>query len=305
MQSACLEQYPQRDDDGRLEAFASRPRTQAFVRVRLVVNPRARRALASGDAVRAALALRGVECVRADDHPSGLDAIVVVGGDGTVVSQIAFAIANDLPIGVVPLGTFNDMARTLGIPFAIDAACDTIAVGVTRAIDVGRVNGKFFVNEASIGVSARIARRQTPEAKRRFGVPGIIATTLQVLTHVVPFGVSIVQGDSCERFRSIQLTIANSDRFGSIWYAPDAAIDDGRLELYSVEFTSFPQALHALHGLLWGRGDAIDGLRRRSGTRFEVVTRRRHHIVADGEPAGYTPACFELLPLAVRVFAPP
>jgi len=274
------------------------------VRVRLVVNPLARRG-AEGDAVRTALIARGIDCVDDAEDPSTLDAIVVAGGDGTVVSQIGIAIQHGLPIGVVPLGTFNDMARTLNIPMAIAAACDAIAGGATRAIDIGRVNGVYFVNEASLGISARAARGQTPDVKRRFGWLGIVGTTLQTLVRSVPFAADIVCDGASERVRTVQLTIANSNRFGSIWYVPQAAIDDGWLDLYSVEFSGFFQTVLGLCGLLRSRGSApVQGLRRRSGTRFEILTRRPHHIVADGEPAGATPATFDLLPRAVRILVP-
>ena len=252
------------------------------MRVRLVTNPSARLGHA-GAAVQAALALRDVECVGPDVVATTLDAIVVAGGDGTVVSQIADAMAHALPIGVVPLGTFNDLAHTLAIPFDIDAACDTIAGGATRHIDVGRVNGVYFVNEASIGISARIARRQTTDLKRRFGIFGIIGTTLQAFPHIVPFGVRLQHDGACERFRTIQLTIANSNRFGSIWNVRDAAIDDGWLDGYSV---------------------SLLGVRRFRSAAFEVTTRNPHRIVADGEPAGRTPARFDLLPVAIRILVP-
>lgn len=208
---------------------------------------------------------------------------MVAGGDGTVVSQIANAMADRLPIGVIPLGTFNDMARTLDIPFSIEAACDTIAAGVTRAIDVGRVNDTYFVNEASIGISARIARRQTDDLKRRFGIFAILATTLQVVTHIIPFGAIVDFGDKRERLRTIQLTVANSNRFGGIWTIRNTAIDDGWLDLYAV---------------------TLGGVRHLRAAHFDITTRRPHRIEADGEPAGRTPARFEVLPAAIRVFVP-
>ncbi|MFY9718023.1 MAG: diacylglycerol kinase family protein, partial [Candidatus Cybelea sp.] len=129
------------------------------MRVRLIVNPRSRRGRGAEESVRAQLARNGVECVAADT-PAPVEAIVVAGGDGTFVRYIARALELDVPLGLVPLGTFNDLARTLAIPLDIAGACEVIASGKTRCIDVARVNGVYYVNEASIGLSSRIARVQ-------------------------------------------------------------------------------------------------------------------------------------------------
>ena len=102
------------------------------MRVSLVVNPRSRRGRRFGAAVRVQLIRMGVEPV-AESAPGGpLDAIVVAGGDGTFARQISRAIELDVPIGLVPLGTFNDLARTLAIPFDLGAACALIAMSSIR-----------------------------------------------------------------------------------------------------------------------------------------------------------------------------
>jgi diacylglycerol kinase (ATP) len=107
-----------------------------------------------------------------------------------------------------------------------------------------------------------------------------------------------------ESFKTIQLTIANSHRFGGLFNVADAAIDDGWLDLYSVEIDNAVEAIGVAAAILRGRRADAPGLRTYRAARFHVYTRRRHHIRADGEPAGETPATFEVLPKALRVFAP-
>ena len=99
------------------------------MRVSLVVNPRSRRGRQFGAAVREQLTRMGIEPVAESVPGAPLDAIVVAGGDGTFAHQISRAIELDLPIGIVPLGTFNDVARTLAIPLDLGAACALIASG--------------------------------------------------------------------------------------------------------------------------------------------------------------------------------
>jgi diacylglycerol kinase (ATP) len=276
------------------------------VRALLVVNPNSRRGRELGGEVRRELRERGIDVVL-DPGPDGegkVDAIVVAGGDGTLVHVVRRAIARDVPIGLVPLGTFNELARTLGIPMDVAGACATIAAGHARAIDVARVNGVYYLNEASIGISSRIARLQLPEDKRRFGVLAVLATAAQAFAHARPFHVEILHDGRLDRFKTVQLTVANSHRFGGFFYVADAAIDDGWLDLYSVEIGNVGKAFSVARAILSGKRQTVPGLRTFRSSAFDVITRRRHRITADGEPAGRTPARFEILPKALRVFVP-
>lgn len=273
----------------------------------LVINMRSRRGARAAPAVRAALRGAGIDFVEdgwPDDITGGVDCIVAAGGDGTLLSAIALAIQRDLPLGVIPLGTFNDLARTLQIPLDVRAAVEIIARREVRAIDVGRVNGHYFVNESSIGISSRIARLQTPELKQRFGLLGILGTAVQAFRHARPIHAEIVHPGGVEHLRTIQLTIANSYHFAGVLSVSDAAIDDGWLDLYSVDIENAWEAFSIGRAILEGRRKDVPGLRTLRAKRFEIRTRHPHHITADAEPAGKTPASFEILPKALRVFAP-
>jgi diacylglycerol kinase (ATP) len=245
----------------------------------------------------------GIE-IEEDPSASDLDAIVVAGGDGTLARQIPRAMALRIPIGLVPLGTFNDVARTLAIPLDIVGACAVIAAGRTRAVDVASVNGAYYLTEASIGISSRIARLQRPRDKQRFGVFAIAASALGAVRHPRPFHAEVGYDDRCERFRTVQLTVANGPRFGGFIEVEGAAIDDGRLDLYAVTIDCVSQLFSVAKAILSGRPDSAAGLRTIRSTAFEVRTRRAHRVTADGEPAGNTPARFEILTRALRIFSP-
>ncbi|MDP9110971.1 MAG: lipid kinase, partial [Candidatus Eremiobacteraeota bacterium] len=178
------------------------------------------------------------------------------------------------------------------------------AAGAERAIDVGYVNGRYFVNEASIGISSRISRMQTPELKQRFGFLGVLATALRAFRHSKAIDAEVLYDGKSERFRTIQLTIANSHRFGGFLSVSDAAIDDGHLDLYSVDINGFYEAFCVARALFAGKREEVPGLRTLRATSFEIRTRREHHIAADAEPAGTTPARFEVKAKALRVFVP-
>ncbi len=273
------------------------------MRVLLAVNPNSRRGRRFGEAARDELRRLGIEVVA--HHGNGpIDAIVAAGGDGTFVRQIARALHMKVPMGLIPLGTFNDLARTLDVPQDVAGACAVIAGGRTRAIDVACVNNAYYVNEASIGISSRIARLQTPEDKQRFGALAILATAFAALRVWRPFHAEIAFEGRRERVRAVQLTVANSHRFGGVISVESAAIDDGRLDLYAVDIDTLGQALAVLGAILTGRTGPAAGLQTFRSSSFEVSTHRPHRITADGEPAGKTPARFELLPQALRIFVP-
>lgn len=273
------------------------------MRALLVVNPLSRRGKQFGEAVRTELARLGVEIVE-NGSTRGLDAIVVGGGDGTLVGQIPRALALGVAIGLVPLGTFNDLARSLGIPFDVVGACGVIAAGRTRTIDAARVNGFYYVTEASIGISSRVARLQRPEEKQRFGLLTIVASVLKAAQYARPFLADISYDGKQERFKVVQLTVANSQRFGGFITVEDAAIDDGWLDLYAIEIENVLQFFSLAGVIAAGKRRSARCLRTLRSTSFDVWTPRPHHITADGEPAGTTPARFEILPRALRILSP-
>lgn len=276
------------------------------MRVHLFINERSRRGGEHAPAVRKALADASIEAVETPSYEDahGAEAIVCAGGDGTLLRAIGAAVESKLPIGIIPLGTFNELARTLEIPLDVDGAVKAIAGGRLREIDVAEVNGHFYVNEASIGISSRAARMQTPELKQRFGFLGVLWTAFQAVRYGRPIHTTIRFDGRAERFQTIQLTVANSHRFGGLLNVSDAAIDDGWLDLYSVDIESPREAFAVARTMFAGKRRDAPGLRTRRASAFHVETRHPHLIMADGEPAGTTPARFRVLPKALRVFVP-
>jgi len=272
----------------------------------LFINEHARRGRDAAPFVRDALRRSGVQVVEGSVADAGVavDCVIAAGGDGTLVSAIRDAIALGVPLGLIPLGTFNELARTLGIPIDIERAVEVIAAAHQRTIDVASVNGAYFVNEASIGISSRVTRLQTPELKQRYGFFGVLATAMTAMRHARPFHAELHFDGTCEYVRTIQLTVANSHRFGGFLQVADAAIDDGWLDLYSIDIRSLWEAFSIARAMIAGKRREVPGLRVRRATRFEIRTRRPHRIIADGEPAGETPAVFEVIPGALRVFVP-
>ena len=245
----------------------------------------------------------------ARDRAPGRDAIVLAGGDGTISRAANAVIASGLPLGVVPAGTANDLARTLGIPTDVPGAVRVILDGRTAPVDVGDVNGHGFFNVASIGLSGDLARALSPGAKRRFGRLAYAEAALRTLLTARPFRARIVRdgpgASEPVRVRTYQIAVGNGVLYGGgNVVAEDAAIDDASLDLYSLEMRGVWKLVFMLRAFRSGTHGTWREVRTDRGTGFEVRTARPRSVNADGEIVTRTPARFSVRPAALRVFVP-
>lgn len=233
------------------------------------------------------------------------DLVILAGGDGTMNAAAEALIESGRPLGILPMGTGNDLARTLAIPLDLRAACDVILEGRSHAIDVGRVNGKLFFNVASMGLSVEVARRLTPAYKRRWGVLAYALALWQAIRGFRPFRAEIRCDGHTVRLKSVQIAVGNGRHYGGgMTVDQDAAIDDGRLHLYSIRPRQLWRYLLMLPALRAGRQRGWPGVLTLSGRRIEIATRRRKPVNTDGELTTYTPAHFDVLPAALSVMVP-
>jgi len=233
------------------------------------------------------------------------DQIVICGGDGSV-SAAAFAVMESgLPMGILPMGTANDLARTLAIPTELDEAADVIIRGKQRAIDVGSVNGHAFFNVASIGLSSELAQKLDSGLKRRFGKLSYAVAAFKVLVSASRFRARITESDHTRIVRTYQIAIGNGVHYGGGNVIQEsAAIDDGHLDLYSLEMKSLWKLAFMLPAFRSGRHGAYKEVRTARGVEFKIETRREMPVNTDGEIVTSTPADFKVHPRAVSVFVP-
>ena len=258
-----------------------------------------------------------------------VDFVIIAGGDGTLRFAIEGLLSTGLPVGILPLGTANNLARSLGIPTRLSQACQTVATGTVRAIDLGIVNGHYFFNVAGIGLSADINRCVSRKAKHRWGVLAYIATAVQVFQRAKSLNVTIrywpkpdsqqlelqqahestlnTQTLNAQTFslKVKQITVCNGRYYGSgLIVADDAAIDDARLDLYGFDIQHWQQVLRLLPELRWGHHSALPNVLYLAGNRFMIKTNSPCPVDADGEILTTTPATFEVKPKAISVLVP-
>lgn len=286
-------------------------------RALFLVNHRSRSGRELSARARQSLESLGFELIdvpfRANDSPSramlqlgkrGARMVIIGGGDGTLNGAIDAVARLKLRVGILPLGTANDFARTLGLPQDLEGACRVIADGRTKSIDLGTVNGKFFLNDASMGVSSTIAVRLTRSAKKRWGVFAAAGIALQAARGARRFKVDIRCDGRSISALAYQVTIGNGVFLGGVVANYDASVHDGLLDMYVLETKRVGDVARMLPFAAAGMYDANPFVLTGKGKRFVLNTSRRLKIFTDGEPAGTTPAVIRVAPRALRVFVP-
>lgn len=285
-------------------------------RALLIVNRASRRGALGIGAAEARLAAGGVELREIDAggdpsaailaHRDDVDCVILGGGDGTVNAAGRGLVESGLPLGLLPLGTANDFARSVGVPLDLEAAARVIVEGFTHKVDVGEVNGHPFFNVASVGLAADLAKRLTREGKRRFGRLSYAMTAARLLLQARPFHATLLAGGDKVMVRTMQVAVGNGRYYGGgNVVVADARIDDGRLDLYSLEFSQVWRMALLLPHFKRGAHGAVREVRTATtGVSFEVITRKPRSVNADGELVTKTPAVFTQRKLAVTVYVP-
>lgn len=180
-----------------------------------------------------------------------------------------------------------------------------ILAGRLRPIDVGTVNGHTFFNIASIGLSTELARRLDARMKRRFGRLSYALTAIQVLLSARRFRARIAANGHSRTVKTYQIAVGNGVHYGGgNVISQAAAIDDGRLDLYSLEMRSLWKLVLMFPAFRAGRHGAWKEVRTARSDAFVIETRRPLPVNADGEIVTTTPARFRTHPGAVSVFVP-
>jgi diacylglycerol kinase (ATP) len=286
-------------------------------RALLVRNPCAKQGADPAQAAIARLTARGVAVTRMDTgsreamaaeiarRAGQFDCIVAAGGDGTANALAPAVLEAGVPLGVLPLGTANDLARTLDIPFDVEAAADVIAEGRRRTIDVGMANDIPFFNVASIGLSAELVSALGHQTKQRLGRWGYVFAAAKVLTSAQTFRAVIATPAGALRVKSYQIAVGNGRYYGGgVAVRPDAAIDDALLDLYSLGRGGLWKVVATAPLFKRGRHGLFREVKTARGRRLEIRTTEPMPVNLDGELATETPVVIEVKPRAMEVFAP-
>lgn len=229
--------------------------------------------------------------------------IIVAGGDGTMTSAAGQLAKSTSVLGVLPLGTGNSFALSLGLT-DLETAVDAIAKGRVAAVDLGRVNGTYFANFATIGLSSTIGNVTPNRLKKIVGAAAYILAGLIPALRSHPFRCRVRVAKQKIEFPTYQVIVANGRYFGHTPLTPDASLKSGHLTFYSTTDTTIVDAAKTYAALLTDRQSLLPNAHILEATKLEVRARPKQAIAIDGEPCGTTPAKFSVVPGALRVMVP-
>ena len=296
------------------------------MRASLILNPGAGSLHGDRDAVdteafRAAFAAHGITVAVRIAPPRQLgelleaviaerpDAIFVGGGDGSISTAAGFLAGSGIPLGVLPLGTLNHFARDLGVPVDWRDAVAALAHGERRAVDVGEVNGRVFINNCSIGSYAEAVRKR--DALRRTHGTGkwwaMTLATVAVFRRLRRLRVRLETDGKILALRIPFIVVANNRYSGHVLdHSLRSRLDEGRLWIYTTRAGRHLSILRLMWQSLTRQIDDVDGLEKLA---VPAATLTHEHgplpIAVDGELVDLKPPLhFRIRRAALPVIAP-
>lgn len=284
----------------------------------LIVNAMSRRGADAFEEVRDKLRAAGIDLTEAHaiTEPQEMDPavkraikrapmVIVGGGDGSLSSNVDHFVGTDTVFAVLPLGTANSFAKTLGIGDDLDAAIDTIANGCRRRIDLGVIDGDYFANAAALGLSPLIADTVPHNLKRYLGMVGYLLWAIRVAFKFRPFKLRVTLDDgTVVSSWATEARIANGTHHGGVELVEDQELDSGEIVIQAVTGKS-------LWGLAWSWFATLFKLRQRKqtvtewwGQKLYLEARPAQKISIDGEIAAKTPVTVEVADACIDVAAP-
>ncbi len=235
---------------------------------------------------------------------SGVTLAIVGGGDGAMTVAADVLAHTKCALGVLPLGTGNSFALTLGIDDALEKAIDVIAAQRIVEIDLGTVNGTHFANFATIGLSAEIADRAPHALKKLIGRAAYAVGGIGSFFTHKPFRARIRYDIGKSELRTQQIVIASGRFFGHQPVTPDASIVDRRLSFFTTTGVSHLEVARMYVAFGLGLQTRLPDAVAFSSKEIVVKTKPKQLVSIDGQTLGKTPARFGVAPRALRVCVP-
>jgi undecaprenyl-diphosphatase len=241
-----------------------------------------------------------------------LPLVVAAGGDGTVGAAVNAVHGSDALLAILPLGTSNDVARSLGLPpDAREAACVITQSARVVAVDAGRVRiggeDRVFLNAATSGLNVAFAEHAGDGSLRdRFGGLTYPVAAARALRAYEPFECTLEHPGGRQTLRAVHLSVSNAPVFGGLlgMRVPGASMTDGRLDVIVAEPLTVAQLGLAVADTVVGRHRPVHRVHALRVESLRVSAPGGQELALDGEVVGELPAEFTALPGAVRVVVP-
>ncbi|HWQ62905.1 MAG TPA: YegS/Rv2252/BmrU family lipid kinase [Methanospirillum sp.] len=238
-----------------------------------------------------------------DSINKGHSLIIVGGGDGTLNTIMESFVNRDVVLGILPLGTANNFARSMGIPMTLERAVDIIADGKVVDIDLGMINDQYFINIATIGFSRNVISATPRVFKKYLGVLSYLLYEIKYLLSQQLFVCEISNNEVKKRFQTRQLIIANGSFYGTRKISPEAHIDNNTLLIFAMDSMSRWQGLKFWIGFLLGRHLSFPESRLFQVESAYIETVPLKYVILGGEKVARTPIQISVDQAAVKIMA--
>ena len=232
------------------------------------------------------------------------DLVILGGGDGTISGLVDLLVGRDVTLGVLPLGTANSFARTLGLPLGIDGAIEVLRSGAPKRIDLGKIGDDYFANCAAIGISPQIAETVPHNLKKVLGRVGYLGWAAYQYAKFEPFTLIVEDGEETHRLRVVEVRISNGPYHGGTWLVDEASITSGEIVVQAVTG-------HYKRTLVKNWAASLVGSHARhqdtvafSGRELKISTEPPLPISIDGEVLAHTPVTAHVAPGVIEVMVP-
>ncbi|MGB9812585.1 MAG: diacylglycerol/lipid kinase family protein [Thermovenabulum sp.] len=235
-------------------------------------------------------------------YNDGYKIIISVGGDGTLREVVKALAGKDALLGIIPAGTGNDFARTLGIPLDIEKSLNILKLGSSEEMDLIRCNGEIFINAAGAGLDAHVADCVNNEIRLFKGTFAYIAALIKTLHRFNPQDVEInIDGKILKR-KAWLVTISNGKYYGGgMMICPTAQPDDGYLDVSIVNDVRKTEILRFLPRVFGGKHITHRAYETFRGKKVIVKSLTPILVHTDGDIIGVTPKEFEIWPKAINI----
>ncbi|PNY19047.1 diacylglycerol/lipid kinase family protein [Streptococcus parauberis] len=243
---------------------------------------------------------------------NGVDIIIPLGGDGTINKVISGVYEGGAHsrIGLIPSGTVNNFAQALDIPLDYQAAIDNIFDGQIKAVDICKVNNDYMISSLTLGLLADIAANVTSESKRKYGPLAFLKDSLRILRRNRTYSIIINEQNNTyiADLKFLLITMTNTIA-GMPSFSPDAAIDDGHFQVYTMKKVSFFKFLRHRNDFYKGDFSRAREIHHFSANELSLEPTNPHRAFnprtrVDGDKSSRLPIRLTVLQKAIQVIVP-
>lgn len=243
---------------------------------------------------------------------NGVDIIIPLGGDGTINKVISGVYEGGAysRIGLIPSGTVNNFAQALDIPLDYQAAIDNIFDGQIKAVDICKVNNDYMISSLNLGLLADIAANVTSESKRKYGPLAFLKDSLRILRRNRTYSIIINEQNNTyiADLKFLLITMTNTIA-GMPSFSPDAAIDDGHFQVYTMKKVSFFKFLRHRNDFYKGDFSRAREIHHFSANELSLEPTNPHRAFnprtrVDGDKSSRLPIRLTVLQKAIQVIVP-